>query len=149
MQSTLTATRSLTYRLLPSSKKAIKNKPRGFDEIKATVQKHVAKGSFLVFDGWRATEKAVNSLGYKYAPPVKHEKHFRDPSTGFRTNDAESENNRLKKWSRTRYGKLQLNVSEMDEYVFDVNVGSSMCDVFHGLAMANGGACSNRLLAIE
>ena len=63
--------------------------------------------------------------------------------------DAESENNRLKKWSRTRYGKLQLNASEMDEYVFYVNVGSSMCDVFHGLAMANGGACSNRLLAIE
>eukprot|EP00439_Symbiodinium_sp_Y106_P087449 s33_g54.t2 len=106
-------------------------------------------GSFLVFDGWRATEKAVNSLGYTYAPPVKHEKHFRDPSTGFHTNDAESENNRLKKWSRTRYGKLQLNASEMDEYVFYVNVGSSLCDVFHGLAMANGGACSNRLLAIE
>ncbi len=71
----------------------------------------------------------VNSLGYKSDPPVKHEKHFRDPSTGFHTNDAESENNRLKKWSRTRYGKLQLNASEMDEYVFYVNVGSSMCDV--------------------
>ena len=55
----------------------------------------------------------------------------------------------LKKWSRSRYGKLQLNVSETDEYVFYVNVGSSMCDVFHGLAMANGGACSNRVLAIE
>ena len=71
-----------------------------------------------------------------------------NPSTGFHTNEAESENNRLKKWSRTRYGKLQLNVSEMDEYVFYVNVGSRMCDVFHGLAMANGGACSNRVLAI-
>ena len=121
----------------------------GFDEIKATVQKHVAKGSFLVFDGWRATEKAVNSLCYKSAPPVKCEKHFRDPSTGFHTSDAESENNRLKLWFRTRYGELQLNASEMDEYVFYVNVGSSKCDVFHGLAMANGGACSHRLLAIE
>ena len=49
MQSTPTATRKkkVTYRLLPSNKKAIKNKPRGFDEIKATVQKHFAKGSFL------------------------------------------------------------------------------------------------------
>ena len=65
--------------------------------------------------------------------------HFRDPSTGFHTNDAESGNNKLKKWSRTRYGKLHINASEMDEYVFYVNVGSSMCDVFHGLAMANGG----------
>ena len=82
-------------------------------------------------------------------PPVKREKHFRDPSTGFHTNDAESENNRLKQWFRTRYGELQLNASEMDEYVFYVNVGSSKCDVFHGLAMANGGACSHRLLAIE
>ena len=101
--------KKITYRLMPSARRAVKEKPRGFDEIPATVQAKVAKGSYLILDGWLATEKAVNSLGYGYAPPVKHEKHFRDPNTGSHTNDAESGNSRLKRWSRQRYGKLQLN----------------------------------------
>ncbi|CAE7258973.1 unnamed protein product [Symbiodinium sp. CCMP2592] len=122
----------ITYRLLPSRKKAIKNKPRGFEEIQNTVEKHVAKGSYLVFDGWTATKKAVEALGYDYAPPVKHEKCFRDPATGFHTNDAESENGRLKKWSRRRYGKLSLDILEMDEYVFYVNVGTDMSSILKG-----------------
>ena len=119
-------------------------KPRGFDEIKATVQSHVAKGSYLVFDGWLATRKAVEASGHQYAPPVKHERHFRDPNTGFHTNDAESENNRVKTWSRQRYGKLHLREMEMDECIFYVNAGSSASKMFQGLAMANGGACRNR-----
>ena len=141
--------KKVTYRLLPSSTKAMKNKPRGFEEIQDTVQSHVAKGSYLIFDGWTSTLKAVEALGYHHAPPVKHEKHFRDPQTGFHTNDAESENNRLKKWSRMRYNKLQLNTCEMDEYIFYINVGSSMSSVFHGLRMANGGPCKNKLLKLD
>ena len=140
--------KKITYRLMPSARRAVKGKPRGFDEIQATVQSKVAKGSFLIFDGWLATEKAVKSLGYRYAPPVKHEKHFRDPNTGFHTNDAESENSRLKRWSRQRYGKLQLNEHELDEYVFYVNVATSAHGVLHGLAMSNGGVCKNDLLAL-
>ncbi|OLQ11051.1 hypothetical protein AK812_SmicGene5126 [Symbiodinium microadriaticum] len=55
----------ITYRLLPSRRTAIKNKPRGFEEIQKTVEEHVAKGSYLVFDGWTATKKAVKALGYE------------------------------------------------------------------------------------
>ena len=141
--------KKVTHRLLPSSTKAMKNKPRGFEEIQDTVQSHVAKGSYLIFDGWTSTLKAVEALGYHHAPPVKHEKHFRDPQTGFHTNDSESENNRLKKWSRMRHNKLQLNTCEMDEYIFYINVGSSMSAVFHGLTMANGGPCKNKLLKLD
>ena len=101
-----------------------------------------------MFDGWTATKKAVEALGYDYAPPVKHEKCFRDPATGFHTNDAESENGRLKKWSRRRYGKLSLDILEMDEYVFYVNVGTDMSSILKGLARANGVICRNDLLQI-
>ena len=82
-----------------------------------TVEMHVAKGSYLVFDGWTAAKQAVEALGYDYTPPVKHKKCFRDPATGFHTNDAESENGSLNKWSRRRYGKLSLDILEMDEYL--------------------------------
>ena len=98
---------------------------------------HVRKGSFLVYDGWTGTNKAVEELGYKHAPPVIHETSYRDTATGFHTNDAESENNRVKKWSRLRYGKLILDTFEMDEYIFYVNAGGGMCDVLKGLAMSN------------
>ena len=35
--------------------------------------------------------------------PVKHKDNWRDPVTGFHINDAESENSRLKKWTRKKY----------------------------------------------
>ena len=60
--------KKITYRLMPSARRGVKGKPRGFDEIPATVQAKVDKGSYLIFDGWLATETAVNSLGYRYAP---------------------------------------------------------------------------------
>ena len=65
-----------------------------------------------------------------------HETCFRDPTTGFHTNDAESENSRLKSWSRKRYGKLFISSGEMDEYVYYVNGGDSMSAVMKGLAAA-------------
>ena len=57
---------------------------------------------------------------------------------GFHTNDVESENNRIKHWARARYSTLKLEESDMYEYVFYTNVGKSMTDVMHGLAVANG-----------
>ena len=88
----------------------------------------------------------MQSLGYRSAPPVKHEDGYRDRRTGFHTNDAESENSRLKQWNRHRYSQLQLNVGEMDEYIFYINVGQSIDNVLGGLAVANGGALRNRRL---
>ena len=52
---------------------------------------------------------------------------------------AGSENPRLKHWDRGRYGKLQLNKWDMNEYVFHVNIGNDMVPVIHGLSVANGG----------
>ena len=67
-----------------------------------TLHSRIHKKSVLVFDGWTATTKAADQLGYAHPPSVKHRKCFRDSGTGFHTNDAESENNRLKRWSRFR-----------------------------------------------
>ena len=75
-----------------------------------------------------------------------HEDNWRDASTGFHINDAESENGRLKLWSRKRHGHLKLHEDDMAEYVFYVNLGDSMESVMQGLAAANGGSVRNSLL---
>lgn len=139
--------KKVSYRLLPRKTLAKKSKPRGFEEISDTVQARVRKGTFLVHDGWTATKAAVTSLGLKSAPPVAHDGGlYRDQETGFHTNDAESENRRVKTWSRSRYGRLMLNADEMNEYVFYANVGDSMGDVLKGLAFASGGVAKNPYL---
>ena len=130
-------TKRIAFRLLPRKADAAQKKPRGLNEITNTLRAHVAKGSMLVFDGWTSTKTAVEQLGYKHAPPVKHDSVYRDPTTGFHTNDAESENARLKSWSRRRYGRLNLSEAEMCEYVYYVNAGASMPCVLRGLAASN------------
>ena len=50
---------------------------------------------------------------------------------------------RLKTWNRHRYGRLALDKSEMDEYMFYVNGGSDFSSVMKGLGMANGGVQKN------
>ena len=92
------------------------------------------RGSFLVYDKWAATIAAVRQLGYAHSPPVDHSKGFRDRSTGFHSNDIESENARFKAWSRKRYGKLQLEELDLCEYAFYVNVSNAFDDVLSALA---------------
>ena len=84
--------------------------------------------------------------GSSTRPPVVHEGMYRDAATGFHTNDAESENFRVKRWSRHRYGRLSLTVDDMDEYVFYINVGEGMAAVTKGLAMSNGMVVTNAFL---
>ena len=80
---------------------------------------------------------------------MKHHKCFRDSDTGFHTNDAESENNRLKRWSRQRHGRLHIEESDMQEYMFYVNVGGSMMSVLEGLAQSGeSGKCRNRIVTL-
>ena len=45
-----------------------------------------------------------------------------------------------------RYGKLYLNEDEMSEYVFYVNLGSSMSSVLQGLAVSSGFAGENPII---
>ena len=139
-------TKRVTYRLLPRKADAKKGTPRGFEEIRDTLQSRIAKGSFLVRDGWSSTDAAIKALGFKSAPAVVHENAYRDVKTGFHTNDAESENSRVKGWNRVRYGQLRLNKGEMDEYVYYVNIGRSFSQVAKGLAISNGGVVKNKIL---
>ena len=70
----------------------------------------------------------------KHAPAINHSKEFRDRAMGFHSNDIESENARLKRWSRKRYGVLQLSELDLLEYTFMINKCSAMSGIMEGLA---------------
>ncbi len=61
-------------------------------------------------------------MGLEHGDPVNHSKHWRDPDTGLRINDAESENSRLKRWCRKKYahvraskdGRTPINEDDID-----------------------------------
>ena len=63
----------------------------------------ISNKAFLVHDAWTASTAAIKSMGYKAAPPVNHSVGWRDNSTGFHSNDIESEFSRLKNLVRERY----------------------------------------------
>lgn len=136
----------VAFRLLPHKILAQNNKPRGLGEITDTLRLYVRKGSFLVHDAWSSTIAAVKRLGYKSPPAVRHDRNYRDSATGFHTNDAESENARIKSWSRSRYGHLHLNENELHEYVYYINIGNSLTAVMAGLAKHGGGKAANQFV---
>ena len=115
-----------TFRFLPRKDDAIMGKPHGFEEIRDTIKARIRPGSILVSDKWKSTVKAVNHLGYNHPPAINHGVEFRDRATGFHSNDIESENNRIKHWSRVRYGRLSLDELDLHEYAFYINVGRDM-----------------------
>jgi hypothetical protein len=129
----------ITYKFLPRRADALDGKPRGLGEIRKVLQERVHKHSFLVFDKWKATVAAVRDLGFQHAPPVNHSIGYRDRESGFHSNDVESENSRLKHWSRARYGRLNVTEREMAEYTFYVNHSKKMSAVMEALARLNGG----------
>jgi hypothetical protein len=148
----------VTFEILPQKEDAPSKKPRGVASMATVVHKHVKKGSFLIFDGWKASKKAVEDLGYRHAPPVNHSVGYRDQSTGFHSNDIESENARLKTWLRTRYTKLRIDIADvgpqsatqeenrgaysrdLHEYCYYVNIGNTFTMAMKGVAAAAGGS---------
>ena len=125
--------KKFTFRFLPKAADAVRGRPRGLEEIADTMALRIHEGTKLVFDQWRSTKAAARKLGYEYVPPINHSLEFRDPETGFHSNDIESENSRLKLWSRKRYSKLMLTELDLHEYAYYVNVGSTMEDVMAAL----------------
>ena len=127
--------------------------------MKVTIKEFIAKKSFLVFDGWKSSKAAAESLGFRHAPPVKHNRGWRGRKTVFHSNDCESENDRLKLWLRARYTRLRLTSKalpdadasdadidadapqdaqeeelsvepfDMHAYAYYVNVGNAMSDI--------------------
>ena len=157
--------KKVTFAFLPRRENAPHGSPRGLVSMTKVIKQHVKKRSFLVFDGWKSSVAAVKRLGYRSAPPVDHCAGWRDRSTGFHSNDIESENARMKMWLRTRYSKMPvLNAAASDavgaadpesapceeeqtmplpdlaEYAHYVNSGKSMAAAMEALANANGGA---------
>ena len=157
----------IAFEWLPSKELAPKGGPRGSRSMKGVVKRHVKQKSFCVFDGWFVSKALCVSLGYKHAPPAKHDAGWRDRRTGYHSNDAESENARLKSWLRGRYTKLSLTFTkkaqeveyaktdeeapnldpsvlpDMYEYLHYINVGKTMDIVMKSVALAAGG-CAQR-----
>ena len=124
----------VTFNLLPRPADAPDGKPRGAKALMKVIKTHIKTKTHLVFDKWSGTIKAVKDAGYHSKPPVNHSQGFRDRVSGFHSNDVESENNRIKRFLRKRYGKLCLGrykvidndtVLDLYEYAFRVNVGHS------------------------
>jgi hypothetical protein len=150
--------KKIAFEILPHKEDAPSKKPRGVASMSAAVHRHVKKGSFLIFDGWKASKKAVQDLGYRHAPPVNHSVGYRDESSGFHSNDVESENARLKTWLRTRYTKLRVDIvdacpqsseeqenigaysRDLHEYCYYINVGNTFTMAMKGVAAAAGGS---------
>ena len=113
----------------------------------------------MVFDKWKASVSAIDQLGYRHAPPINHSITWRDVSTGFYSNDVESEFNRVKVFVRERYSRLKFeeivragsdegdeDIADIDEgdlceYTYYANVGRERHHVMEALRFANGGAC--------
>ena len=145
-------TKRSVFELLSKSTLAEDAKPRGYKELVKQFAKHVRKGSFIVADKWKATKKAVQELGYSMPPEmVNHSKWFRDPATGYHTNDAESEINRLKSWMRKKYGRVQTRGSgdeepdriltaHLDEFMVLKNVGNAMSTIMRAFSFVRGKA---------
>ena len=119
---------------------------RGAASLMQVLKVHIKLKTKLVYDKWTGTIAAVKRLGYRHAPPVNHSTSFRDRASGFHSNDVESENNRIKRFLRKRYGRLMLGkkkdltndtVLDMYEYAYRVNVGDSFADYMHSLSYAN------------
>ena len=138
-----------TFMLLPPAASAPRGKPRGLESIMQTLRLRVHPKSYLVFDKWKATVRAVERLGYQNGDPIVHGREFRHRETGFHSNDIESEFNRFKRWVRQRYGQLppggnashaEFEDLDLYEYTFYNNVGDSMGAVMKALAHSQGGA---------
>ncbi|CAK0890851.1 unnamed protein product [Prorocentrum cordatum] len=111
-----------------------------------TVQSRARMGAMVVYDGWTSTDAAVQELGYERPPPVRHEGNARrDKETGFHTNDAESENSRLKAWIRSRHGKLNIAPGDVDECIYYISMGSGVGKFLDGLAHSIDFAAKNQL----
>ena len=140
------ALKRFTFKILPRKSEAIRNKPRGFEEMSAAISSRIKRGTFLVMDKWLASVKAVKKLGFRHAPAVNHSLGWRDTTTGYHSNDIESENARIKIRFRRIYGKLRITELDMYEYTFSINKGLTITNVMDAFCLMNGGKLKNNLL---
>lgn len=69
---------------------------RDAETIKKLFIKHVANGSILYTDEWKAYKNIALELGLEHHT-VKHKLHFKDPITGVHTNTVEGTNHAIKR----------------------------------------------------
>ena len=101
-------------------------------------------------DEWKDTPVAVSNAGSTMLGTVAHCKSFRNPVTGYNSNDAEPEVARVKLFLRSKYGFVRSSNSKtpaakdavlagnIAEYVFYTNVGREMSHVMKAFRHKGG-----------
>ena len=59
--------------------------------MERVIRRHIHKSCSLMFDGWKSSKAAAETLRYQHGPPVVHDRGWRDRTTGLHSNDIESE----------------------------------------------------------
>lgn len=141
--------KKFSFAILPKPALAPDHKSRGKESMKQAILSCISQKAFLVHDSWKASTAAIEDLGFKAAPPVNHSVGWRDTSTGFHSNDIESEFSRLKNMVRERYGRLSfqatasasdnecIDAGDLYEYTFFVNIGKDFHDVLKALRLVS------------
>ena len=131
----------VTIGLLPRREDAPHGKPRGKVALTRMFTKRVNPGNKVVADEWTATPPAVAAAKSKVVGSVSHRKGFRNPVTGYHSNDAESEVGRYKFFLKKKNGWIRSSNAgtkrkkdvhlerHIAEYMFYTNVGREMTDI--------------------
>ena len=117
-----------------------RGKRRGEEELKTLYKAHTKRGAITVTDEWSGTKAALKRLCRSAQHvTVNHTDAWRSKE-GWHTNDAESENNRIKNWARARYAKLPVvNDGMLNEYMFNVNVGRDFGKIIEAVTAQSDG----------
>ena len=114
------------------------------------MQQYLEKNSDVIADEWKATPGAVAGAGSNLRGTVNHSKNWRNPETGYHSNDIESEFARFKLFLRTKYDWVRATNNKnpvlkdlalerkMAEYVFYTNVGRTMAHVMEAFRYSGG-----------
>ena len=136
--------------VLPPPAEALDGKPRGTSSLAQILSRYIKHNTDAVADKWGATAPALRQAGRGLRGQVNHDQNWRDPITGYHSNDIESEWGRFKLWYQHRcsYVRSPNNVSDtqkralmqdqLNEYVFYVNVGSDIATIMRAFQHYNG-----------
>ena len=97
------------------------------------IERHVAPGSIIYSDQWRAYAQLANNQNYTYAS-VNHSEYFVDPETGVHTQAIESYWGRKKRYFKNMNGtQAHMLPSYLDQFMWEDRFGKE--DMFDNILL--------------
>ena len=136
--------------VLPPPRDAVDGMPRGTGSLTEVFKRRIKPHTDAVADKWGATVPALAQANVGLRGQVNHNENWRDPATGYHSNDIESEWGRFKLWFSQRYSYVRSSNNKddrlkqrkmqhhVDEYVYYVNVGSDIASIMKAFIHYNG-----------